>query len=56
MTFEQNEADREPPELGGFSIANCRLPIADCQFIWRFSMPEIGNRQLAIGNLRQWIR
>jgi hypothetical protein len=32
MTFDENEADREPPKLGGFFIADCRLPIADFQF------------------------
>jgi hypothetical protein len=29
MTFDENGADREPPELGGFFIANFRLPIAN---------------------------
>ena len=28
MTFDENGADREPPQLGGFFIADCQLPIA----------------------------
>jgi hypothetical protein len=48
MTFEQNEADREPPELGGFSIANCRLPIANLFGASQCRKLAIGIWQLAI--------
>ncbi len=49
MTFDKNGADREPPELGGFFIADFRLPIAN---LWL-----IGIEKSAIGNWQlRWIR
>jgi hypothetical protein len=49
MTFEENEADREPPEEMGGSF-HCRLPIANCQLLRPTAFLQIGNRQSAIGN------
>jgi hypothetical protein len=53
MTFDENEADREPPKLGGFFIADCRLPISNFgPAIRHLNKSEIGNRKLAI----RWTR
>jgi hypothetical protein len=52
MTFEQNEADREPPgRMAAFLLPTDSLPIADCQ------LPSLGRgngwpNKSAIGNWR----
>ncbi len=49
MTFEENEADREPPEQTGGSF-HWRLPMPIADLLRQIALLQIGTRQLEIGN------
>jgi len=40
MTFDENAADREPPQLGGFFIASLRICVFLCAFACKISFTQ----------------